>query len=255
MGLFGGKDDRNRDVCPYCGTIFKKPPKRKTKCEKCGEECFIRTTQTIFNSDILTQEDALAADFFKELQYLGATIDDYLKVEAELSQKWGTKPKSYDVVWGVSNRLVIQPPHSENDYDSKSNLLNHAKMVAFAQAMYQAKRGNDPLPYLKNAHIMKHYSPFLCTLSEKLYSEGKYSECLEVALGAHERAKIDAQEEWRELIKGPPSKLASMTKMWDTTTQQNLKYDEYIKCHNWEDDIPPGPLVIAEKARKKLGKK
>ncbi len=102
---------------------------------------------------------------------------------------------------------------------------------------------------------MKRYSPSLCEKAEKLYSEGKYSECLEVALDAHEKAKLDAQEEWRELIKGPPSKLAGMTKMWDTTTQQNLNYDEYIKCHNWEDDYPPGPLRIAEKARKKLGQK
>ncbi|MDO8621521.1 MAG: hypothetical protein Q7R31_04565 [Candidatus Levybacteria bacterium] len=255
MGFFGNKEKRNRSVCPYCDTIFPKPPKRKTRCEKCGGECFVRTKQTIFNSDLLTEEGALAVDFFKELQYLGATIKDYLKVEAELSKKWGTKPKSYDVVWRVSNRLIMQPGKVENDYDPRTSLLQHAKMVAFAQAMYQAKRGNDPLPYLKNARITKHYSPSLCALSEKLYSEGKYSECLEVALDAHERAKLDAQEEWRELIKGPPSKLASMTKMWDTTTQQNLKYDEYIKCHNWEDDILPGPLGIAEKARKKLGKK
>ncbi len=255
MGFFGNKEKRNRDVCPYCGTIFSKPPKRKTRCEKCGGECFIRTKQAIFNSDLLTEEDALAADFFKELQYLGTTAENYLKVKAELSKKGETKPKSYDVVWRVSNELIMQPPKAENDYDPRTNLLQHAKMVAFAQAMYQAKRGNNPLPYLKNAHIMKHYSPFLCALSEKLYSEGKYSECLEVSLDAHERAKLDAQEEWRELTKYPPSKLASMTKMWDTTTQQYLKYDEYIKRHNWEDDIPPGPLEIAKKARKKLRKK
>lgn len=102
---------------------------------------------------------------------------------------------------------------------------------------------------------MKRYFPSLCENAEKLYSKGKYSECLEVALDAHEKAKLDAQEEWRELIKGPPSKLASMTKMWDTTTRQYLNYKDYIKSHNWEDDVPPAPFRIAEKARKKLGKK
>lgn len=151
MGLFGRKDERNRNKCPYCGAVFDKPPKRKTRCEKCGGDCFIRTTQIIFNSNILTQEDALAADFFKELQYLGATIDDYLKVEAELSQKWGTKPKSYDIVWGLSNRLVGHPPDIENTYDKRSSILQHAKMVTIAQAIYQVKRGNDPYSYLKNA--------------------------------------------------------------------------------------------------------
>lgn len=149
MGFFGKKDDRNRDKCPHCGAIFDKPPKRKTKCKKCGEECFIRTTQAIFNSDILTQEDALAADFFKELQYLGATTNDYLKVNAELSQKWGTKAKSYDIVWGISNRLVGHPPNIENTYDKRSSILQHAKMISFAQALYQLRRGHDPCSYLK----------------------------------------------------------------------------------------------------------
>jgi len=101
---------------------------------------------------------------------------------------------------------------------------------------------------------MKRYTPSLCEKAEKLYSEGKYSECLEVALDSHEKAKLDAQEEWQALIKTPPSGLASQTKMWDTTSQKYLGYDEYIKSHNWEDNIPPAPLRIAEKARKKLEK-
>lgn len=152
MGLFGRKDERNRNKCPYCGAVFDKLPKRKTKCEKCGGDCFIRTTQVIFNSDTLTQEDALAADFFKELQYLGATIDDYLKVEAELSQKWETKPKSYDIVWRISNRLIMQPPPKlKNDCDLRTSLLQHAKMVTIAQALYQLRRGHNPYSYLKAA--------------------------------------------------------------------------------------------------------
>lgn len=150
MGLFRNKDNRNRDACPYCDAIFKKPPKRKTRCEKCDNECFVRTKQAIFNSDLLTQEDTLAADFFRDLQYLGATINDYLENEAELSKKWGTKPKSYDIVWRVSNRLVMHPPGIKNDYDKRSHLLQHAKMIALAQALYQARRGNDPYSYLKS---------------------------------------------------------------------------------------------------------
>ncbi len=100
---------------------------------------------------------------------------------------------------------------------------------------------------------MNHYSPALCEEAEKLYTEGKYSECLQLALDAHERAGLDAQEKWQELVKNPPSLLASMTKMWDTTTQKYLKYEDYIKSHNWEDDIPSAPLRIAQKAKKKLG--
>ena len=33
-----------------------------------------------------------------------------------------------------------------------------------------------------------------------------------------------------------------------------LSHDEYIKSHNWQDDIPPAPLSIAAKALRKLAK-
>lgn len=101
---------------------------------------------------------------------------------------------------------------------------------------------------------MKRYSPSLCEDAEKLYSESKYSECLQVALDAHEKATKDARKEWEELLKGAPSELAKLTKMWDTTSQKYLTYDDYIKSHNWKDDIPPAPLRIATKALRKQAK-
>lgn len=101
---------------------------------------------------------------------------------------------------------------------------------------------------------MRRYNPELCLEAEVLYKQGKYKECLQVSLDAHEKAKLDAQEEWQELIKKPPSVLASQTKMWDTTSQRYLNYEEYIKSHNWEDDIPPAAMRMVEKARKQLGK-
>ena len=101
---------------------------------------------------------------------------------------------------------------------------------------------------------MGRYYPELCIEAEALYKQGKYEECLKVSLNAHEKAKLDAQDEWQELIKNPPSGLASLTKMWDTTSQRYLGYKEYIKSHYWEDDIPPAPMRLAEKARKKLRK-
>lgn len=85
-----------------------------------------------------------------------------------------------------------------------------------------------------------------------MYKEGRYEESLAIALGAHEKAKLDAEEEWKKLLQVPPTELAKFTKMWDTTTQKYLSYDEYIAQHNWEDDIPPAPMRIAEKSRRKL---
>lgn len=94
------------------------------------------------------------------------------------------------------------------------------------------------------------YSPHLCIEAEILFSEGKYSECLQKALEAHEKARQDEYEKWQEFINNPPSELARLTKMWDTTTQKYLNYEDYKKYHNWEDDIPPAPLKIATKAKK-----
>lgn len=101
---------------------------------------------------------------------------------------------------------------------------------------------------------MKRYSPLLYEEAEKLYKAGEYSECIQIAMDAHQKACLDAEEEWQELIKGPPSELARMTEMWDTTTRKYLKYEDYIKSHDWHDDIPPAPLNLAEKAKRKLKK-
>lgn len=101
---------------------------------------------------------------------------------------------------------------------------------------------------------MKHYDPTMCEDAERLYSEGRYSDCVVLALNAYQLARSDAEDNWKEMLKGPLSELAALTLMWDTTTQRNLRYDDYLKFHNWEDDISPAPLVIAAKALRKQAK-
>lgn len=101
---------------------------------------------------------------------------------------------------------------------------------------------------------MKQYSPLLSLKAEELYFQGNYSECVKLALEAYSKAKNDCEQEWNEMLKGPPTELAKLTVMWDTTTQKSLRYDEYLQVHNWEDDIPPGPLRIAVKSLRKQTK-
>ncbi len=99
---------------------------------------------------------------------------------------------------------------------------------------------------------MKRYSPNLVIEAKKLYSEGKYAECLLLATEAYEKAKLDAKDAWDELINQPPTGLAAMTKSWDTTTQKYVEYYKYIQVHNWEDDIPSAAENLIEKVKKKL---
>jgi len=94
---------------------------------------------------------------------------------------------------------------------------------------------------------MKRYNSQMCIDAETLYKQGKYEECLKLALEAHELAKQAALDHWNEMLNGPPTELAKLTVMWDTTTGRNLKYGEYLRIHNWEDDIAPAPMRIAEK--------
>lgn len=126
---------RNNGACPYCGVQLTNPPKRKIACPECKSPIYVRTTQRIFDSNLLTEEQALAADFFKDLEYQGATVEDFNKARNELAKRWNTDPKPYDIVWRVSNGLVVR--------------VQNPGMVTFSQALYQLKRGNDPAPYLR----------------------------------------------------------------------------------------------------------
>lgn len=170
---------RNTDACPFCGTVFSPAPKRKKVCPECKNEVFVRTTQEIFDSDLLSKEDTLAADFYSDLMYQGATLEDYKKMEAALQAKWGFKPKSYDIVWGVSNRLITKPIASDV-YDKSTEILQRAKMIGLSQALFQAKRGKDPAGYkqtVNNYDIQMAQRSGLPLKSISIQAHGCCDEC------------------------------------------------------------------------------
>lgn len=146
------KVPRNSNSCPNCGAVFDEVPKRKKQCGECGEVLYVRTTQQLFDSDLLTEEQVRASDFYKELMEYGATLEDYHNARKELATKWGFDPKPYDIVWSVSNKLIARGPNLSGAYDKKHELLFHAKMITFSQAKYQAYRGHDPAPYKKTVN-------------------------------------------------------------------------------------------------------
>lgn len=100
---------------------------------------------------------------------------------------------------------------------------------------------------------MKKYDPQLSIDAENLYKRGELDNALSLALNAHELAKQEALDRWNEL-KNNPSPLAKLTKVWDSTNQKYVSYDEFIKIHNWEDDIAPAPIKIACKCLRAKGK-
>jgi hypothetical protein len=143
---------RNSTACPHCGAVFSSPPQRKKKCPDCKHDVYVRSKQNIFDSNLLTKEDADTADFYDQLVNLGATVGDYRNTAKELQERWGFRPNSYDVAWSVSNHLVTKFAKPGVD---KSSVLMKAEFVAYAQAQYQLRRGHDPASYLRTAYNYK----------------------------------------------------------------------------------------------------
>lgn len=144
------------DVCPYCGVIQPKPIGRKKKCSDCKKTIFVRTTQDLFPTSALTEEQVAHADFYMALKNtLMATKDDYDKHEVALKKKWNTtKVNTYDVLWSMYNDMNLLQRNIDKSSDKKwatIELLRNHQITTFEAAEYQAARGNDPVPYLKTA--------------------------------------------------------------------------------------------------------
>lgn len=145
----GIENKRNRSACPYCGVVIDPPPRRKKACPECKKDIYIRTKQDIVDSDLVTWEQALAIDFYDELQYIGATKQDFYQMKIKLKNKWSIEPSTGDVVWGVSNQLLSRGPSVINPHDPIRDRLYHAKSIVYAQASYQFSSGKDPKLYLE----------------------------------------------------------------------------------------------------------
>ena len=145
------------DTCPYCGVVFDKPIKRKKTCPDCGKTMYVRTTQELYPSSTLTEDQLNHAEFYMTMKnVIFITRDDYKQTEAMLKKKWNTpKINTYDVLWSLYNSLNLYQRHIDKTYDKKqalSEVFNRKKWVDVAAATYQANRGHDPAPYLKGAN-------------------------------------------------------------------------------------------------------
>ena len=160
------------DVCPNCGVVQAKPIGRKKNCSDCKKPIYVRTTQDLFPSSALTEEQVAHVDFYMGLKnYLMATKDDYKKHEKLLQKKWNTpKVNTYDVLWSMYNDTELLKRNIDNSYQGNwatIQLFRNHQIATFEAAEYQAARGNDPTPYLKTA---QEYSVKMAKLNE--YAKG-----------------------------------------------------------------------------------
>lgn len=98
----------SQSVCPYCKAVLEKMPKRKAKCPVCKKDIYVRTKQKLFSSNLLTKEDAIVIDCFKNMRRFGITETDFFTKKTHLTSKFGKQINSADIAWGLYNDIITK---------------------------------------------------------------------------------------------------------------------------------------------------
>lgn len=145
------------NTCPNCGFIFDQPIKRKKNCSECKKPIFVRTTQTLYPSSALTEEQVNHAEFYETMRSsLGLMKSDYKSHKEALKKKWDKeKINTYDVLWSMFNDHNLYTRSIDKSLSKNYQLIDFfrtKRWIDVAAAQYQANRGHDPSTYLKASH-------------------------------------------------------------------------------------------------------
>lgn len=151
--------------CPYCGYMFESSPKKKTKCLKCKNYAYVRTTQTLFDTPILTKDDALVSDLFKDVfESRGINRNVFLNKRKELSKSLGHTTDSIHTIFSLCDDLIQKGLQQKNYHE--------VKMIYYSMALFQNRRGVPTYELRKE-----------CAKYELLsYKENKFSEYVEIPI-------------------------------------------------------------------------
>jgi len=99
--------DELQPICPYCRSQFARRPKARTKCRACGNYVHVNNTQRLFDSTILTVDQAAEYRAVRNILYLGIPLQTYLDRKDALRTRNGLEPKPAEVI------AALQPEISE----------------------------------------------------------------------------------------------------------------------------------------------
>lgn len=120
-------------VCPYCNHKFDNSPKSKTKCPKCKNYMYVRTKQTLFDTPILTKDDALVSDLFKEVfESRNMNRNLFLNKRKELSKSLGRDVDSVQTIMAMCDDLIVSLIEEEKYHE--------IKMIYYSMAIFQNRR-------------------------------------------------------------------------------------------------------------------
>ena len=137
-------DSTNNPICPYCNKSLDRIIKRKTKCQFCNKDIYVRTTQNIFPSKLLTHENSEVVDILKSIAFLGVTEAQFIKCRRELSEKTGKDTSDMDVIGYLFDNLI-----------SKTKDTQKLKMIYYNMALALNRQGKDCFVALQNSQRME----------------------------------------------------------------------------------------------------
>jgi hypothetical protein len=129
-----------KNSCPYCKKRLTKIPQRKTNCEFCKENIFVRTIPSSMERILIKESEIKKVEelwidylsnsyWFKELEKIGASKKSINEMYYSLKERFGTTPLIADVMWGLFNKFVsnIIKEGNKNKYDFVRNLMDEFK--------------------------------------------------------------------------------------------------------------------------------
>jgi hypothetical protein len=103
--------------CPYCKKRLNKILKKKTKCEFCNKDIFVRTIppneKNLIKSNEVEKIEKLwiiymtKSFWFRELIKLGTSEKSATDMYHILKERFGVSPLIADVMWGVFNNSLL----------------------------------------------------------------------------------------------------------------------------------------------------
>jgi hypothetical protein len=133
--------------CPYCKGALKKIPGAKTKCPRCGEFMYVRTSSTDNARKVVTKEqaDKIAEDW----AIVSGTHDQFVADKEQVRQersrlrsRFGKEPSERDVQWGILNQNLLKHAHNgdwglyRNERFSMGELLRKEQRLQQALCFY-----------------------------------------------------------------------------------------------------------------------
>lgn len=122
-------------VCPYCGAVLSRTPKRRTACPSCGKPILVRKGR------LCTDEEGRAIDWCSRLQIDEA---EFQRTREKLFAESGRAASCGDITWCLMHKVLETAPS-----------WHERKMICFHMARFLWEEKKDCLEVRRQAVRME----------------------------------------------------------------------------------------------------